>query len=53
MDEELRNIYVAITRPRKILVMAVPEEHEKMWYELFFDEGYREKGQTSLFEFNT
>ena len=53
MDEELRNIYVAITRPRKILVMAVPEEHEKMWYELFFDDGYRKKGQTSLFEFNT
>lgn len=49
--EDLRNVYVAITRPRKILVMAVPKNHEKMWYELFFDEGYREKGQSSLFEF--
>lgn len=49
--EDLRNVYVAITRPRKVLVMAVPNCHKKIWYELLFDEGYREKGQSSLFEF--
>lgn len=51
MKEDLRNVYVAITRPTKILVIQVPESDEKMWYELFFDEPYREKNQPSLFEF--
>lgn len=51
MEEDLRNVYVGITRPRKILVMEVPKIHEKMWYELLFDEPYREKNQSSLFDF--
>lgn len=50
-DEDLRNVYVGVTRPRKILVIAVPKQDEKMWHELFLDEPYREKNQTSLFEF--
>lgn len=29
--EELRNIYVAITRPRKILIIAVPEQDSAIW----------------------
>lgn len=33
--EELRNIYVAITRPRKILMLAVPETDEVIWKEKF------------------
>lgn len=50
-DEDLRNVYVGVTRPRKILVIAVPKQDEKMWHELLLDEPYREKNQTSLFEF--
>lgn len=34
-NEELRNIYVAITRPRKILILATPTD-EKEWRSLFF-----------------
>lgn len=52
MKEDLRNVYVGITRPRKILVIAVPENDEKMWHQLFFDEPYREKNQATLFEFS-
>lgn len=51
MKEDLRNVYVGVTRPRKILVIAVPETDEKMWHELLLDEPYREKNQASLFEF--
>ena len=36
-DEEIRNIYVAITRPRKILTIAVPSIEEKeMWESIFW-----------------
>jgi len=34
-DEELRIIYVAITRPRKILVIAVPEGKISIWKNRF------------------
>ncbi len=34
-NEELRIVYVAITRPRKILVIAVPEKDETIWKEKF------------------
>jgi DNA helicase-2/ATP-dependent DNA helicase PcrA len=34
--EEIRNIYVAMTRPRKILTIAVPSEEEKQIWEQFF-----------------
>ena len=36
-DQELRNIYVGITRPRKILILAVPSKDKEKWEELFFD----------------
>lgn len=29
--EELRNVYVALSRPRRILMMAVPEEDVQLW----------------------
>lgn len=35
--EELRNIYVAITRPRKILVIVVPEKDKEIWEKRFYD----------------
>jgi superfamily I DNA/RNA helicase len=35
--EELRNIYVAITRPRKVLVIAVPEKDKDIWEKKFYD----------------
>ncbi|MGL4669116.1 MAG: UvrD-helicase domain-containing protein [Methanobacteriaceae archaeon] len=34
-SEELRIVYVAITRPRKILQVAVPKNDEKQWLEFF------------------
>ena len=34
-NEELRIVYVAITRARKILVLAVPEEHRVAWKKKF------------------
>jgi len=34
-SEELRTIYVAITRPRKILVIAVPREEKVIWEDKF------------------
>jgi len=34
-DEELRTLYVAITRPRKILMLAVPIEDYNMWRSFF------------------
>lgn len=34
-NEELRIVYVAITRPSKILVLAVPEEDKNMWKKKF------------------
>ena len=51
LTEELRNIYVAITRPRKILVIYVPKSHEKMWYELFFNKPLIPKNQFTLSDF--
>lgn len=32
-DEELRIVYVGLTRPRKILVIAVPSERDKIVWE--------------------
>ncbi len=32
-DEELRILYVAITRPQKVLVLVVPEKDERKWRE--------------------
>ena len=29
-EEEIRNVYVAMTRPRKLLVLAVPNEKDKI-----------------------
>lgn len=34
-NEELRNIYVGITRPRKILVLAVPADDKEAWQDYF------------------
>lgn len=51
LTEELRNIYVAITRPRKILVIYAPKSHEKMWYELFFNKPLIPKNQSTLSDF--
>ena len=34
--EELRNVYVAITRPKKILVIAVPEKDKVEWGNKFY-----------------
>jgi len=34
--EELRNIYVAITRPKKILVIAVPKKDKVGWENKFY-----------------
>lgn len=47
-DEELRLIYVAITRPRKLLVLAVPNNDKKMWEDFF--EGNNTK-QSSIYDF--
>lgn len=35
--EELRNVYVAITRPKKILVIAVPEKDKLEWENKFYN----------------
>ncbi|MEA3360033.1 MAG: 3'-5' exonuclease [Thermodesulfobacteriota bacterium] len=32
-SEELRIVYVGVTRPRKLLVMAVPIEEDKLYWE--------------------
>lgn len=34
-EEELRNVYVAISRPRKILMMATPNEDVELWKKKF------------------
>jgi len=36
-NEELRIVYVGITRPRKILVLAVPEKDKNTWERKFFN----------------
>lgn len=36
-DQELRNVYVGITRPRKILILAVPSKDKEKWEEIFVD----------------
>lgn len=43
--EELRNVYVGITRPKRILVLAVPSEDKKIWRSHFYPE------QSSLDQF--
>jgi len=35
--EELRNVYVAITRPKKILVIAVPQKDKVKWGNKFYN----------------
>lgn len=35
--EELRNVYVAITRPKKILVIAAPEKDRVKWENKFYN----------------
>jgi superfamily I DNA/RNA helicase len=37
MNEELRIIYVAITRPRKLLIMAVPDVDNEVWSNYFYE----------------
>ncbi len=46
-NEELRNIYVGITRPKKILVLAVPNDDKEYWDNYFF----KKDTQKSLFDF--
>lgn len=45
-DEELRNVYVGITRPRRILVLAVPLKDKPFW-----DNYFSGKLQKTLFDF--
>lgn len=35
-NEELRNVYVGITRPKRILVLAVPSEDKDIWESYFY-----------------
>lgn len=35
-NEELRILYVAITRPRRLLIVVVPQEDEKQWKQHFY-----------------
>jgi superfamily I DNA/RNA helicase len=45
-SEELRIIYVAITRPRKVLIVAVPKGDKKVWERKFFnDDDQNERGK--------
>lgn len=45
-SEELRIIYVAITRPRKVLIVVVPKRDKKVWERKFFnDEDQNERGK--------
>lgn len=34
-DEELRTVYVGITRPKKLLMVGIPNEDKEVWSELF------------------
>lgn len=34
-DEELRNVYVGMTRPQKILILAVPQADTEIWRDYF------------------
>ncbi|MEL7669410.1 ATP-dependent helicase [Methanobacterium sp.] len=43
--EELRNVYVGITRPKRILVLAVPSEDKDIWKSFFYPK------QRSLIDF--
>lgn len=36
-NEEVRTVYVAITRPRKVLIIAVPEVDKASWESVFLD----------------
>lgn len=52
-SEELRIVYVAITRPRKILQIAVPKNDELYWHEFFEDSKVNNENlssQCSLFD---
>lgn len=51
MNEDLRNVYVGVTRPRKILVIDVPKKDQEMWHKLLLDEPYRIKNQPLLSDF--
>lgn len=51
MNEDLRNVYVGVTRPRKILVIDVPKKDQEMWHKLLLDEPYRIKIQPLLSDF--
>ena len=37
-EEEIRNIYVAMSRPRKILILTVPEEDKGFWERRFLND---------------
>jgi DNA helicase II / ATP-dependent DNA helicase PcrA len=50
-NEELRNVYVGITRPKKVLVLAVPSNDKEVWDNYFSDKVLPEEVQTTLFEF--
>ena len=51
-DEEKRIIYVATTRPQKILVIAVPNEDKKAWENKFFNINTRKIKQSQLCAFS-
>lgn len=36
-EEELRNVYVAITRPKRVLQICVPDENNKNAWMKYFD----------------
>lgn len=50
-NEEKRIIYVATTRPQKILVIAVPDKDKKLWKNTFFKNDSRKLKQSQLFAF--
>jgi superfamily I DNA/RNA helicase len=50
-DEEKRIIYVATTRPQKILVIALPVEDKNFWESKFFKSDNRMHKQSQLFDF--
>ncbi len=41
--EELRTVYVGITRPKKVLVLAVPSEHHQDWKNFFSEQKITEQ----------
>lgn len=51
-SEELRNVYVGITRPRKILVLAVPSADIDIWESYFSEKSKETSKQSSIFDFS-